>query len=262
MQRAVAAFFRAIASQLHPRMLALLLVPFAVAIFFWIVVALVVWDPLVEFLRAEFFEGGGAVAWIYTQAESIGFEGFRGVVTAVVALLLVVPLMFVSALLLIAVFAMPAVSSHLGGGRYRDLERRGSWAVGASLWNALSATAIFIVGYLLTLPLWLIPPLGLLVPWIWWAWLTARVMRFDSLVEFADASERRAAIRRHRWPFFALALMVTALNYVPPLFLITPVLSALAFAHYSLAVLRDERALALAGGARRGRIELDRDDRG
>ena len=35
--------------------------------------------------------------------------------------------------------------------------------------------------------------------------------------------------------------MVTALNYVPPLFLITPVLSALAFAHYSLALLRDER---------------------
>jgi hypothetical protein len=29
---------------------------------------------------------------------------------------------------------------------------------------------------------------------------------------------------------------------VPPLFLVTPVLSALAFCHYSLAVLREQRA--------------------
>ena len=82
---------------------------------------------------------------------------------------------------------------------------------------------------------------GLIVPWLWWGWLTARLMRFDSLVEHADTQERRELIQRHRRSFLLLGLLVSALNYIPPLFLVTPVLSALAFAHYSLALLRVER---------------------
>ncbi|MEK9720857.1 MAG: EI24 domain-containing protein, partial [Quisquiliibacterium sp.] len=118
---------------------------------------------------------------------------------------------------------------------------RGGWSVAASIWNALSATLIFIVGYLLTIPLWFIPPLGLIVPWFWWGWLTARLMRFDSLVEHADAIERAELAHRYRRSFLVLGLLVSALNYIPPLFLVTPVLSALAFGHFSLALLRDER---------------------
>jgi hypothetical protein len=106
----------------------------------------------------------------------------------------------------------------------------------------VSSTVLFVLGYLVTLPLWLIPPLALVVPWLWWSWLTARVMRFDSLVEHATAAERSASISGRRRDYFLLALLVTLLNYVPPLFLVTPVLSALAFAHYSLALLRRQRA--------------------
>jgi hypothetical protein len=241
MDRAVTAFLRAIASLFHPKMLALLLVPFVVAIVFWGLVALIVWDPLIHGLQAMFFEGGVA-DWLYAQAERVGLEGLRDIVTVAIALMLVVPLMFVTALLIIALFAMPAVNRHLGGGPYRDVGRRGSWSIAASIWNATLATAVFLVGYLVTLPLWLIPPLGFVVPWLWWGWLTARLMRFDSLVEFTEREERRAAITRHRRSYFLLGMMVTALNYIPPLFLVTPVLSALAFGHYSLALLRDERA--------------------
>ncbi|HEY0876953.1 MAG TPA: hypothetical protein VGE10_00740, partial [Zeimonas sp.] len=54
--------------------------------------------------------------------------------------------------------------------------------------------------------------------------------------------ERGASNAEHRRSYLLLALLVTLLNYVPPLFLITPVLSALAFAHYSLALLRQRRS--------------------
>ncbi len=254
MDRALTAFLRAIASQLHPKMLALLLVPFAVAVVFWAVVALLVWDPLIEWLRVQFFEGPGVANWIYGQAERFGLEGLRGVVTAAVGLMLIVPLMFVTALLIIALFSMPAVNRHLGAGPYRDVERRGSWSLVANLWNAVVATLVFLVGYLVTLPLWLIPPLGFIVPWLWWGWLTARLMRFDSLVEHADPGERAATISGQRRPYFLLGMMVTALNYIPPLFLVTPVLSALAFSHYSLALLREEREGAAGPGTERRRL--------
>ena len=76
MDRAVTAFLRALRSQLHPKMLALLLVPFVVAIVFWVVVALLVWDPLIDWLRAAVLRGRGAIAnWIYGQAERFGLEG-------------------------------------------------------------------------------------------------------------------------------------------------------------------------------------------
>ena len=249
MDRVVSAFFRALASQLHPKMLALLLVPFVVAIVFWIVVAFLVWDPLIAFLQALFFDGGGAIAWVYDQFARIGIEGLEGVATVSVALLLLVPAMFVTAVILIAVLSMPVVNGHLGRGPYRNVARRGSWSIAASIWNAGAGTAMFALGYLLTLPLWLIPPLGFIVPWLWWGWFTARVMRFDSLVEHADGDERRGLIRRHRGQYLALGLMVSVLNYIPPLFLVTPVLSALAFAHFSLALLRDERAARTVHGA-------------
>ncbi len=240
MHPVLAAFGRAIVSQLHPKMLALLVVPFVLAIVFWVATAYWLWDPITGGLQALLFDGGWLTA-VDTWAAARGFAGLADWTVALLALLVVVPVMFATAVVLIAVFAMPMVVRHLGNGPYRDVDTRGSMAVGPSVWNALSSTALFAIGYLVSLPLWLIPPLALVVPWLWWSWLTARVMRFDSLVEHASVEERRAAIVERRRDYFGLALLVTLLNYIPPLFLITPVLSALAFTHYSLASLRQRR---------------------
>ncbi len=241
MQAVFTAFGRAIVSQLHPKMLALLVVPFGLAIVFWVITAYWLWAPITGWLQGWLF-GGGWMAGVDAWAASHGLAGFSEWAVALLALLVIVPVMFASAVVLIAVFAMPMVVRHLGNGAYRDVARGGSMALAPSVWNAVSSTVLFAVGYLVSLPLWLIPPLALVVPWLWWSWLTARVMRFDSLVEHASAEERSASIAAHRRDYFLLALLVTLLNYVPPLFLITPVLSALAFAHYSLALLRRRRA--------------------
>ena len=137
---------------------------------------------------------------------------------------------------------MPLVMRFLVARDYQGVARRGTGSPLPGLLNVVIAIPLFAVGYLLTLPLWLIPPLALVVPWFWWSWLTARVMRMDSLVEYADPEERREIEARFRKQYLLLAMLVSALNLVPPLFLITPVLSALAFGHYSLALLADRRA--------------------
>ena len=153
------------------------------------------------------------------------------------------PIAIATALALIAVLAMPVVVRHLGNGAYADVERRGSLALAANLWNVFRSLAVFVIGYLLTVPLWLIPPFALVVPWLWWGWLTARLMRFDSLVEHASSREQEALVRSDRRSYLALGLAVALLNYIPPLFLVAPVLSALVFAHYSLSRLREQRKL-------------------
>lgn len=234
------AFQRGVASQLHPEMLALLGLPFLVALVVWAVIAWYAWDPALEWLRASLFAGDGMLRSIVQWTGSAG-EWVARFLGLLVVLLLVIPLMFATAIALIAVIAMPIVTRHLGNGRYRGVARRGSWSVVASLWNAISGLVIFTVGYVACLPLWFIPPFGLIVPWLWWSWLTARLMRFDSLVEHASVPEREGLIARHRGEFLMLGMLVTALNYVPPLFLVTPVLSALVFVHYALARLSESR---------------------
>ena len=239
----VAAIGRGVASQLKPRMLALLVLPFVVAIAFWILSAWFLWDPVTGWFQAVVFQGAGWIARGYRSVAPYGLSGLDTWIPNLFAFLLLVPIAIATALALIAVLAMPVVVRHLGNGAYADVERRGSLALAANLWNVLRSLAVFVIGYLLTVPLWLIPPFALVVPWLWWGWLTARLMRFDSLVEHASSREREALVRSDRRSYLALGLAVALLNYIPPLFLVAPVLSALVFAHYSLSRLREQRKL-------------------
>src|SRR5699024_11302561 len=75
--------------------------------------------------------------------------------------------------LVLAVMAfalMPIVVAHLRGRDYQDLVRAGRHAGVFSMVNALKVIFIFCVGWLITLPLWLIPPLAVLLPIFWWGY--------------------------------------------------------------------------------------------
>lgn len=239
--RAAAAFGRGVASQMTPRMLALLVVPFLVAIGFWILSAWFLWDPVTDWFKAVIFQGDGWMARGYRWVAQYGLGGLSTWIPNLFGFLLIVPIAIATALALIALLAMPMVIRYLGARTYPDVERLGSLALAANLGNVGRSVAVFVAGYLLTMPLWLVPPLALIVPWLWWGWLTARLMRFDSLVEHASTTERKRLIRSDRRAYLFLGLAVAALNYIPPLFLVAPVLSALVFAHYSLARLREQR---------------------
>jgi uncharacterized protein involved in cysteine biosynthesis len=242
--RTIVALGKGIVSQFHPRMLALLVVPLVVAVAVWGISAWYFWTPVTSWLRTTWFTGDGLIARGYAWVAQYGLAGLDQWVPNLFGLLLIVPVAIATALALVAVLAMPAVIRFLGKREYADVERLGTFGVIPSLGNVLKAIAIFVPGYLLTIPLWLIPPLALIIPWLWWGWLTARLMRFDSSVEHANAEERERLIRRDRSSYMVLGLACAALNYIPPLFLIAPVLSALVFAHYSLSRLREMRTVA------------------
>ncbi len=237
MDRVVSAFLSACLSQLHPRMLTLLALPFVLALVGWVVAAWWLWEPLTGALSA------GLAAWMADPAwagwaKALRLDLVGAWLSGALGLIVLVPLMVMLGIVVVAVFAMPIVNRYLADHGYGDVVRQGGWSLGASLRVAAGGFAVFALGYLLTLPLWLIPGLGLLVPWFWWSWLTARLLSFDSLVEHASDAEREALLAQHRRAYLGLGLLVSLLNYIPPLFLVTPVLSALAFGHYSLRALR------------------------
>ena len=81
----------------------------------------------------------------------------------------------------------------------------------------------------LTLPLWLIPPLVLILPPLIWGWLTYRVMSFDALADYASADERRAILKSHRWPLLAIGVLCGYMGAAPAVVWASGVLFAALF---------------------------------
>jgi uncharacterized protein involved in cysteine biosynthesis len=236
------AFLRGLASQLHPKMLALLALPFLVTILVFVLAAVFAWDPLSAWVSANMLNPNKTIGKAYVWASSLGLGGIKEVLMIAIAFLFFTPLAFVLGIVVTAAVAMPAVARFLGAGGYPDVPMDGSFSLGSSLANSLVALGIFVLVYLLSVPLWLLPVVGLIVPWLCWSWLTSRIMRFDSLLEHATRSEREIIIAQNQRQYFFLGMMVSALNFFPLMVLVTPVLSALAFGHFSLNALRDLRA--------------------
>lgn len=215
---------------LRPALLFHVLWPPLAAVMLWSVVAWFAWLP--------------AAGWIVTQLPDWSWLTWFGPWLAhVVVFLVFAPLVYVTALLFMAVLALPRMMAIVAARDYPDVSRQGSAqaAFWGSLWNTLAAAAIFIGGWLVTLPLLLIPGALLVLPLLWSAWLNQRAFRFDALAEHALPGERAVLFRRERGNLIGAGLVSALLAYVPVAHLLAPGFAALLFVHLCLAALRDLR---------------------
>lgn len=208
------------------------------------VVALVVWIALMVFglegLIATLVEqppmtwlAGWGTPWLANLGAVLG------------GWLLILAAAFVTAMLLAAIFVMPLLLNHVALADYPELARLGKDSMVAGAWNSVAAVLLYIVGSLLTLPLWLIPGLGLLLPIVWMAWLTRRTFAFDALTVHATDQEWRELRRQDSLPLLLLGVTLALLAHIPLLGLLTPTLAALAYSHFCLEGLRRLRQGAL-----------------
>ncbi len=214
----------------------------------------VVWPPLAAlalWLAAAFFVWTPAVAWVGLQLPGWAWLAWLDPWLAhVVVFLAFLPLVYVTALLLLGAFALPRMMAIIAARDYPDVARQGSTAAAlwGGLWNSLSAGAIFVVGWLATLPLLLIPGALLVLPLLWSAWLNQRSLRFDALAEHALPQELECLCRREKGNFYAAGVLSALVGYVPVLNLLAPGFAALLFSHLSLGALRELRRAQGAPG--------------
>ncbi|MDR0775672.1 MAG: EI24 domain-containing protein [Azonexus sp.] len=152
---------------------------------------------------------------------------------------------WLAAVLVASVAIMPLMLKFLAAGQYRDLAPMGKDSFVAGAVNSVLASLIFIVAWLLTIPLWLIPGFSLLIPLLLMAWLNRRAFAWDALSMHASESEWAALRQRHKGPLFLLGLVMALLAHIPLVGLLAPALTALAFSHYSLEALRQARGGAI-----------------
>ncbi|WP_338016803.1 EI24 domain-containing protein [Noviherbaspirillum sedimenti] len=263
MRPVLGAFGKAVLSQLHMRMLLLTIAPFMLSVVIWGIVLYFSLQPMYDWVHA-YFAGhdlfGLAGDWL--DAMGTGFAGY--VVVPLVAMWLLLPLMILTALVFIALFAMPSIVRHVASRDYPQLERRQGGSVWGSLWLSLYSFIVFALLWIVSLPLVALPPLGLIVQALLWGWLTYKVLAYDALAEHASREEFRALQRRHRGALLLIGTLTGAMGAAPMLLwlggalsvVLFPVFAAISiwlyvlvfvftslwFAHYCLAALSQMRA--------------------
>jgi CysZ protein len=228
-----AALLRAVPVFFSARLLALVLLPLAVAALAWLVVAWWAWDPLVRWLSHS----------IFSWSERVG-----GIAAATLAGLLLMLAAVLTALAAIAVLAMPVIVETVATRDFAALERRRGGTFAGSLRSALGTIALFIPLWIAALALLAFPPAYLATGMVLSAWLNQRLFRYDALALHADAAEMTTVIRGARGRLFGLGLAVAPLSFVPLLNLVAPLYAGIAFTYLCLDELAAQRVRGGAGG--------------
>lgn len=251
-------FWRAAVYCLHPRVIALSFLPLVLMVALSFGLGYWFWESSVAWLSGWLSENeflSLALGWL----DTIGAGALRAMVAPLIILFLATPVIVMLALLLVAFMMTPAMVSLVCERRFVSLERkRGATWLGSLGWSLLS-TVLAVLALLASLPLWLIPPLVMVLPPLIWGWLTYRVFSFDALAEHASADERKLLLSRYRHQFLLLGVVSGYLGALPSVLwasgamfiamapLLIPLaiwiytlvfaFSSLWFAHYSLSVL-------------------------
>jgi CysZ protein len=225
------------ANLLHPRMLWLMVWPMLVSLVFWGAVAAAFWERLAAALAALFQR------WLEPAAGFLHLDlgGATSLAAYVVLVLLLVPLVYLTALFILGAFGMQKMVDHVASRSFPALERRRGGSVAGSVWNGVAALGGMALLFLVSLPLWLLPPLWPLIPLAIFAWGNQKLLRYDALAEHADAAELARVFRERRGALLTLGLLFALLAYVPFVGFIGPVLFGLAFIRYLLGALQELR---------------------
>jgi hypothetical protein len=230
-----------LANLLHPRMLWLMVWPMLVSLAFWVAVALAFGKRLVAALSA-LLQG-----WLEPAAGLVRLDlgDITAIAAYVVLFLVFVPLVYITALFILGIFGMPKMVDYVAQRSFPTLERRHGGGLAGSVWNGVVALSGMVILFIVTLPLWILPPLWPLIPLAIFAWVNQRLLRYDALAEHAERLEMQRIFRERRRALYVMGFLLALLAYVPFVGFIGPVMFGLAFIRYLLGALQELRASAI-----------------
>ena len=214
MSRLIDSFWRAAVYCLHPRVIALSFLPLIIMTVASLGLGYLYWNDAVDMLRSQ-LDSYQLVSSMSQWLEGLGLGNLRLVLAPALLLFLAIPVIVITSLLFVAVLMTPAMVSLVGQRRFATLERRQGGSLAASMLWSLASTLLACIALVLSFPLWLVPPLVLVLPPLIWGWLTYRVMAYDALAEHASADERRQIFKEHRWSLLSIGVLSGYLGAVP-----------------------------------------------
>jgi hypothetical protein len=252
-------FWRAVAYCLRPRVIVLSLLPLALMLVLALGLSHFYWDSAVAWTRGT-LDAWPLLASVWGWLQGLFSADVRDVLAPLLVVLAVTPVLVLLSLISVAALMAPALTRLVAERRFPALERKHGASLLRSVLRSMGLTLLALLALVVSMPLWLIPPLVLVLPPLIWGWLTGQVMAFDALAEHASAEERQTLLKQHRWPLLGIGVLCGYLGAAPSVvwasgvlfaaafFVLVPVaiwiytlvfaFSSLWFAHYGLAALQ------------------------
>jgi len=221
-------FWRAVIYCLRPRVIALSFLPLVLMVALSLGLGYYFWDTALDGVRGA-LEASAVVNNLWVWLQNMGAGRLKLVLAPLIVIFAVTPLIVVVSLLMVSLLMTPALTNLVAERRFPSLERkRGGTVLGSIFWS-LGSTLMALLALLVSTPLWLLPPLVLVLPPLIWGWLTYRVMAFDALSEHASADERRTLLKTHRLSLLGMGVFCGFLGAAPSLIWASGALFAAAF---------------------------------
>ena len=264
----ISSFWRAVLYCLHPKVILLSLLPLLLAMGVASLLAYFFWQSAQEAMLGM-LDASVFVTTLAAWLAAVGLPALKAMLAPLILIVLLTPLVVVGTVLLVSTLMTPGLVRVVASRRFPVLERRHGASFVASLGWALISCTLALVATIVTAPMWILPPLVLLIPPAIWAWLTYRVMAFDALADHASSAERQTILANHKSALITMGFVVGFLGATPSLLwsmglmaiamapLLLPlsvwlytvvfVFASLWFVHYCLAALEALRAEHEAG---------------
>ncbi len=256
-------FWRAVIYCVRPRVIALSFLPLVVMVALSLGLGYYYWESALDWVRAG-LEASTVINSLWTWLQSMGLGSLKLVLAPLIVIFAVTPVIVVLSILLVAFLMTPALRLLVAERRFPTLERKHGDSVLSRVMWSLGSAMLALIALVVSVPLWLVPPLILVLPPLIWGWLTYRVMVFDALAEHASVDERREIFRRHRGWLLGIGVLCGYLSAAPSLlwasgalfaaafvilvplaiwiYMLVFAFSSLWFAHYCLSALQTLRA--------------------
>lgn len=228
MRLLIDSFWRAAAYCLVPRVIALSLLPLASIALAAGIGSWLFWDTAVAWTQAVLAHAHW-LAMLWGWLGQLGVGDPAAALAPLLVLLAALPLIVIVCVLAVAALVTPALVRLVAARRFEQLERKRGASAAASIAWALGSTLAALAAMLVSMPLWLVPPLVLVLPPLIWGWLNYRVMAFDALSEHASKAERQALFQRHQWPLLVIGVLCGFLGAAPGVVWISGLVFAAAF---------------------------------
>lgn len=267
MSRLFDSLWRAVAYVLRPGVILRMVWPLIAGVVLITAAGYWFWDAAVDQLRLQ-LDGFAYTHYLLSWLKNMDAAPQPAVLAPLLVAIAVTPVMLVLALLAVVFLLTPALAQLVAGRRFSVLQALPARAFAMTLLWASSACALALLALAISIPLWVIPPLWLILPPLILGWLTQRVLVFAALVRHANREERVLVTAQHRlhllfmgvvcaylvmtpcvawvWlggPRFASAFIVLA-PLAMGLYVALFAFSSLWFTHYCLAALRHIRTPA------------------
>ena len=216
MRSVLSALARAVGYCMLPQAIWISVLPLLVATGSAAVLAHFFWQPAQEVLVA-FLDASVIVSTMGAWLAAVGLPGLKTMLAPLILIVVLTPVVAVSSVLLVSTTMTPALVNLVARRRFPQLQRRQGASFFASVVWACLSCLLALLATVISSPMWIVPPLVLILPPAIWAWLTYRIMAFDALASHASAAERQTLMQTHRLALMGMALVVGFLGAAPSL---------------------------------------------